>query len=123
MKLKKIDSCKWYHQTSEPGAKSIRKHGFFVDEGGNQRFSEGIYLLNHPEGQYGETTIKSCVKGKFLDLSKDTDDWIKLKKKYKWRNYTDLTKKIQKDNPKADGILFDGMLVVWYPKKIKIKKK
>ena len=121
IKFKKIDSCKWYHQTTENSALSIFKNGFFVDTGGNQKYTEGIYFLNHPEGDYGDVTLKSCIKGNFIDFSKDEfgNEWVDFKNLYDWKNYTDLTKQIQKDYDKVDGILFQTVLVVWYPKCIK----
>lgn len=120
MKLKKVNDC-FYHQTNPWSAQSILENGFFVESGGNQRFTEGIYLLSHPEGDYGNTTLKVCVSGNFIDFSHDSfgDEWVRFKRQYWNGNYTDLTNKIKHDYPKADGILFDGMLVVWYPEKIK----
>jgi hypothetical protein len=58
--------------------------------------------------------LSVASKKNFIDLSKDEwgDKWTDIKKKYDWKNYTDLTKKIQKDNPKADCILFEGMLAI-----------
>lgn len=121
MKLKKIKSCNWYHQTNRWNAQSILENGFYVDSGGNQRFTEGVYLLNHPDGSYGETTLKVCVDGNFLDFTNDYmgDDWVAFKRKYWKGNYTDLTIDIRNEYPRADGIAFETMLVVWKPEKIK----
>lgn len=120
MNLKKVKGC-FYHQTNSWYAKNIVEEGFFIESGGNQRFTEGIYLLSHPEGDFGDTTLKVLVKGKFIDFSDDVygNEWVNFKRQYWKGNYTDLTEDIKKDYPKADGILFNGMLVVWYPDKIK----
>jgi len=119
-KLKKINSCGFFHQTSESNMKSIIENGFVVESGGNQRFTEGIYFLKHPEGEYGEKTIRACVQGNFLDLTDDEwgDTWRELKKEHRWKNYAELTDYLKKES-KADGIIFPGMLVVWDTKKIK----
>ena len=115
-----INSCNWFHQTSKSNANSILQQGFYIDEGGNQRYTEGIYLNSHPHGLYGDTTLQCCVSGKFIDFSNDTygNEWVKFKSNYKYKNYTDLTKKIKNDYKKADGIIFNSMLVVWKPNKI-----
>jgi len=112
----------WYHQTSKENVIGIfDKGGFEVYTGfGNQRFTEGIYLLNHPEGKFGDITLEIKVDGKFLDLSNDQlgDIWTNLKKKYWAGNWKKLTDSIKKDFPKAQGIIFPLILVAWYPNKV-----
>ena len=120
--IKTLNNCNYYHQTSVEAAQSIIENGFYVEEGGNQRFTEGVYLLNHPGGDYGDTTLNVCVSGNFLDFSDDQygDKWLEFKHKY-WRgNYTKLTQDIRNDYPQIDGIMFENMLVVWKPEKLSI---
>lgn len=114
----------WYHKTDTHSATSIIKSKrFIVVSGGNQRFSEGIYFMNHPNSQQGDILITCRVSGKFIDFSTDTfgSDWRDFKASFKWNNYTDLTRQIQKEYPNADGILFSEMLVVWNVTKISIQ--
>jgi hypothetical protein len=101
------------------------ENGFYVDSGGNQRYTEGVYLSNHPEGGYGEITLQVCVEGSFLDFTDDifADEWVEFKNKYWKGNYTKLTEDIRKDFPRLDGIAFNSMLVVWKPEKIKSIKE
>lgn len=121
LKTNHVESCDWYHRTSEWAAKSILDDGFIVEIGGNQKLTEGIYLSNHTESQYGPALLRVCVKGNFIDLSEDkyNKKWTSLKKSIDYKNYTELTDKIQKRYPKADGILFDSVLVVWWPSAVK----
>ena len=123
IKTKKFKGC-FYHQTSRWAAESILKNGFYIEQGGNQRFTEGIYLNSHPHGDYGDSCLMVCVDGVFIDLSKDIlgNDWLKLKHRNWEGSYTSLTNNIKKEFPKADGIIFNGILVLWKPKRItKIK--
>jgi hypothetical protein len=117
--IKKVKG-KWYHQTKSDYAKSILSDGFIIESGGNQRFTEGVYFSNHSESSYGEATLECEVEGDFIDMgyANHVDRWMKVKQEYKWNNYTDLTKQIQDDYPDADGIILNGVLVVWKPKKI-----
>jgi hypothetical protein len=111
----------FYHRTWPNPAKAILREGFYVEPGGNQRFGVGVYMLNHPEGDYGNTTLRIRVQGKFIDLTDDEhgDEWIEMKKNYYWKSYEQLTNQIKRDYPQADGIAFNGMLVVWNTKTIK----
>lgn len=113
-------SSKWYHQTSKDNAKSILRDGFYIESGGNQRFTEGVYFLHHGEGSYGGVTLECDIDGNFIDMDdkKYGERWMDFKGKYEWNNYTDLTEKIKSDYPNADGILFNSILVVWKPERI-----
>jgi len=105
----------FYHQTSELGAKGILENGFKVFEGGNQRFTEGVYLLGHPDGHYGDITLEVKFDGNYLDLSNDkfNETWWELKSKYMENNYTDLTVNMKKAFPNAQGVYFGTVVVIW----------
>jgi len=120
MKIKKIKSCNYYHQTNEWSAKSIMQNGFNVEEGGNQRYTEGVYMSNHSGGSFGDVTLKVCFSGKFLDFSNDNfgNEWTLFKRKYWKGSYTKLTQDIKDDYPNVDGIIFESIAVIWYPNKI-----
>lgn len=111
----------YYHQTSTHAADAILKNGFSIFEGGNQRFTEGVYLLDHDQGHFGEATLSVKVEGNFLDLHADDrgKDWQRLKEEYWDTNYTKFTKKLQTAYPTAQGIMLPTMLVVWDLKAIK----
>jgi len=110
----------WYHQTSKAGAIGILERGFEVYSGGDQKYTEGIYLLYHSEGRFGDITFEIKVVGNFLDLSNDNLGklWLNLKKKYWKGNWKKLTDSIKKDFPKAQGIILPTILVAWYPDKV-----
>lgn len=124
MKLKTLHGQSFYHQTSHNAVKSILANGFSVEHGGNQRFTEGIYFLDHPSGHYGDATLQCPIHGDFVDLSDDRlgHKWNALKKQYPFKNYTELTTKIRTDFPLAIGILFPSILVVWNPTTIDVKQ-
>jgi hypothetical protein len=47
----------YYHQTSKYAVKSILDNGFYVESGGNQRLTDGVYFLDHAEGDFGDATL------------------------------------------------------------------
>lgn len=112
----------FYHQTSPAQAQSILENGFNVYmHDGQARFTHGVYFLNHSEAHYGEKTLSVNINGNFIDFTNDElgHDWIDFRNSFDWNNYVDLTEKIQKAFPQADGLVFSNkyMLVVWYPEK------
>jgi len=133
---KRVDDCHWFHQTAKRNVEAILKDGFVVEEGGNQRFTEGVYFLSHSGASYGDTTLQACINGNFLRIRNfPFDDWEtvksayhdKLKTENKPFNFTTLTQRMHQDYPDADGVVFveNGdqpeefahMLVAWKPKK------
>lgn len=122
IKVKKFSGT-YYHQTGKGQSENILKNGFIIMSGGNQRFSEGVYLSNHPNAQYGDVTLKVNVSGMYMDLTHDMfgDTWNEFKNLYMQGSFTTLTKNLKKQYPKAQGVMFHnkGMLVVWDTKTIK----
>jgi len=104
-----------WHQTSTGAAQAILQHGFRATPGGNQRFTVGVYLLGHGEGHYGDVTLEVKVNGRWLDLTHDRlgTEWSDLKAEHWTGTWEGLTKALQKTYPRAQGIRFDGVLVVW----------
>ena len=111
----------YYHQTSKHVAQEILKNGFRVMGGGNQRFTEGVYLLIHGDGHFGDVMLAVSIDGHYLDLSSDEygKEWKSLKDKYWQDNYTKLTENVRAAYPTAQGIRLPNMLVVWDLKTIK----
>lgn len=121
-KISKLDGEVYYHQTDCRNVDSIMKNGFHVDLTiGQARYTHGIYFLNHPEGSYGACTLQAKIYGHFLDFRDENDvlgdAWVAFKGSYQWNNYLELTEKVRAGNPNIDGLLFDRMVVVWYPEK------
>lgn len=126
-----ISDCEWYHQTNLSSAKNIVRNGFIIEHGGDQRFTEGIYFLSKTGANFGDTTIKACIKGDFLEVRNfPFDDWRKIKLHYAEKirkdnnpyNYEVLTDYMKKDYPNFDGLVFtedngkrNYMAVVWNP--------
>jgi hypothetical protein len=120
-KSKKINNEIWYHQTNQNASNSILKNGFRVFPGyGQARYTEGVYFLHHPDGGYGDVTLTATINGTFVDYSDDDFlfDWVDFKNSVEWDNYSDLTKIVQQIHPECDGIVFQSILVVWYPNKV-----
>jgi len=117
-----INGEMFYHQTNCNNIKSIKDNGFKSDlHNGQARFTHGVYFLNHPEGRYGDCTLQANIYGNFLDFRDENDilgdKWINFRDSYEWDNYIDLTIKMRQDNKDIDGLIFDNLLVVWYPEK------
>lgn len=120
-KSKKINNEIWYHQTNQNASNLILKNGFRVFPGAGQaRYTEGVYFLHHPNGGYGDVTLAATINGTFVDYSDDDFlfDWADFKDSVEWDNYSDLTKIVQQIHPDCDGIVFQSILVVWYPDKV-----
>lgn len=119
-KFIELNSDTFYHQTTFSNATNILKNNFLSTiHQGQARFTHGIYFLNHPNGRYGECTLSAEISGKFLDFTQDEfgDDWIEFRDSFDWNDYDDLTINVREKYPNCDGILFNHLLVVWYPEK------
>ena len=119
-KITNINGDIFYHQTDCKNVESIKKNGFKTSlHTGQARFTHGVYFLNHPQGLYGNCTLQANLYGNFLDFRDPNDmlgdKWINFKDSYNYNNDIDLTEKIRKNYPNVDGLIFDNLLVVWYP--------
>ncbi len=115
-----LDGDVFYHQTTCDNAKNIISSNFISTiHQGQARYTHGVYFLNHPNGKYGECTLSADIFGKFIDFTHDDlgDRWFEFRDSFTWDNYEDLTMKIRETYKDIDGLLFDNLLVVWYPEK------
>lgn len=118
--FKELNGDTFYHQTKCEYVQNIIEHNFISEiHQGQARYTHGVYFLNHPNGNYGECTLSADIYGNFIDFTYDDfgDDWIRFRDSIEWNNYEDLTIKIRKEYPNVDGLLFNHLLVVWYPNK------
>src|SRR5574343_388253 len=110
----------FYHQTKCENIINIINNNFISQiHQGQARYTHGVYFLNHPNGGYGECTLSAEIFGNFIDFTNDDlgDDWIQFRDSFNWNNYEYLTLKIRNKYKNIDGLLFNHLLVVWYPEK------
>lgn len=119
-KITKIEGDVYFHQTDCRNVDLIKTAGFHTNlHTGQARYTHGIYFLNHPEGRYGDCTLQVNIYGNFLDFRDPNDilgdNWINFRDSYSYNNDIDLTEKIRKIYSNVDGLIFENLLVVWYP--------
>lgn len=131
-----MDSCAWFHRTTQGRSEKIAKDGFKLptEKDVFYQYTKGIYFLNdkhHPKARgYGNTSIQTCVKGKFFDVEGDSRQFWQFYEQFKFDgvNYDDQKAKIHEAYPELDGMKIhlgqqQDMLIVWKPQAItKIKK-
>jgi hypothetical protein len=120
IRKKTLNGDIFYHQTNCVNAENIIKNNFISRIGqGQARYTHGVYFLNHPHGSYGDCTLSAEIFGVFIDFTDDDlgDNWFEFRDSFEWDNYEDLTIKIRDKYQEIDGLLFNNLLVVWYPEK------
>lgn len=121
LKIVDINDCEWFHGTLAKNVPLIQKDGFKITFEYQMQYTNGIYFLSDPSHprikSYGDTIVRACIKGKFIDADSEYDWWIFYNKYGKIHDAKQQYDAIRSDHPNIDGVKINigrgDMLVVW----------